>query len=112
MNIRTKGYIIGAIAAATYGTNPIFAIPLYKNGMDTNSVLFFRYLLANELTLVGSYTYTTEMEDCVKILAGGHVSISYIANPVAPLSKGSEVFEKMANKSSEYLKAVFLPGTI
>ena len=79
---------------------------------SSNNMVDFRYLLANELTLVGSYTYTTEMEDCVKILAGGHVSISYIANPGAPLSKGSEVFEKMANKSSEYLKAVFLPGTI
>ena len=46
MNIKAKGYILGAIAAATYGTNPIFAIPLYNDGMDANSVLFFRYILA------------------------------------------------------------------
>lgn len=46
MNIKAKGYAIGAIAAATYGTNPIFAIPLYNDGMDANSVLFFRYILA------------------------------------------------------------------
>lgn len=37
---------MGAIAAATYGTNPIFAIPLYNDGMGSNSVLFFRYILA------------------------------------------------------------------
>ncbi len=43
---RTKGYIVGAIAAATYGMNPLFALPLYADGMDTNSVLLFRYLLA------------------------------------------------------------------
>lgn len=43
---RTKGYVVGAIAAATYGMNPLFALPLYADGMDTNSVLLFRYLLA------------------------------------------------------------------
>lgn len=46
MNTKTKGYILGFIAAATYGMNPLFALPLYADGMDTNSVLFFRYLLA------------------------------------------------------------------
>lgn len=37
---------MGAIAAATYGMNPLFALPLYKAGMDPDSVLFFRYLFA------------------------------------------------------------------
>lgn len=40
-----KGYILAAIAAAAYGTNPAFAIPLYEQGMNPNSVLTFRYLL-------------------------------------------------------------------
>ena len=46
MNEKAKGYILGAIAAATYGMNPLFALPLYKVGMDPDSVLFFRYLFA------------------------------------------------------------------
>lgn len=46
MNAKAKGYILGAIAAATYGMNPLFALPLYKVGMDPDSVLFFRYLFA------------------------------------------------------------------
>ena len=46
MNTRIKGYILAAIAAATYGMNPLFTLPLYKAGMDPDSVLFFRYLLA------------------------------------------------------------------
>lgn len=46
MNIKAKGYILGAIAAATYGMNPLFALPLYEEGMDPDSVLFFRYLFA------------------------------------------------------------------
>ncbi len=41
-----KGYILGSIAAASYGMNPLFALPLYKAGMDPDSVLFFRYLFA------------------------------------------------------------------
>lgn len=32
------------MAAATYGLNPLFALPLYADGMDANSVLLFRYL--------------------------------------------------------------------
>lgn len=46
MNAKVKGYILGSIAAATYGMNPLFALPLYKEGMDPDSVLFFRYLFA------------------------------------------------------------------
>lgn len=43
---KTKGFFVGAIAAASYGTNPLFALPLYAEGMNPDSVLFFRYLLA------------------------------------------------------------------
>ena len=46
MNNKTKGYILGGIAATTYGMNPLFTLPLYSDGMDPNSVLFFRYVFA------------------------------------------------------------------
>lgn len=46
MNTKTKGYILGTVAAATYGMNPLFALPLYNGGMNPESVLFFRYLMA------------------------------------------------------------------
>ena len=46
MNLKAKGYILGVIAAATYGMNPLFALPLYKAGMNPDSVLFLRYLFA------------------------------------------------------------------
>ena len=49
--MKLKGYIYAAIAAAAYGTNPIFAKPLYAEGMNPDSVLLFRYLLA--LILMG-----------------------------------------------------------
>lgn len=43
---RTRGYVLGAIAAASYGLNPLFALPLYDAGMGADSVLFYRYVLA------------------------------------------------------------------
>ena len=84
MNIRTKGYIIGAIAAATYGTNPIFAIPLYKNGMDTNSVLFFRYLLAIPIIIVmmkmRGRTFSLKKKEILPVISMGIVmSVSSLA---------------------------------
>lgn len=46
MNVKAKGYLLGAVAAASYGMNPLFALPLYKAGMNPDSVLFYRYLFA------------------------------------------------------------------
>lgn len=40
-----KGYSLAALAAAAYGTNPAFAVPLYGDGMNPVSVLLFRYLM-------------------------------------------------------------------
>ena len=45
MNSKTKGFIYGAIAAASYGMNPLFALPLYAAGMSVDTVLFYRYFL-------------------------------------------------------------------
>lgn len=46
MNVsRLKGYALAALAAAAYGINPAFAIPLYDQGMNPNSVLLFRYVM-------------------------------------------------------------------
>lgn len=75
----------------------------------TNCMVDFQHMIRNELTLVGSYTYTTEMQDCLKILGSGQISTSYIANPVVPLSEGADAFRKLAEKPAEYLKAVFIP---
>lgn len=47
MDARTiKGYAVGAVGAASYGLNPLFALPLMTAGMPTSSILIFRYLLA------------------------------------------------------------------
>ena len=43
---RRAGITYGALAAASYGTNPLFALPLYAAGIGINSVLFYRYAIA------------------------------------------------------------------
>lgn len=46
MNIKVKGVTLGSIAAASYGLNPLFALPLYADGMTADSMLFYRYVFA------------------------------------------------------------------
>jgi len=43
---KTIGYLLGAAAAVSYGLNPTFALPLYSDGMNPDSVLILRYGLA------------------------------------------------------------------
>lgn len=40
------GYPAGIITGITYGLNPLFGVPLMKNGAAIESILFFRYAIA------------------------------------------------------------------
>lgn len=46
MNKTIRGSICGVVAAISYGTNPLGALNLYAEGMNPNSVMFYRYGLA------------------------------------------------------------------
>lgn len=45
-NTKITGVIYGAAAAACYGMNPLFTLPLYSAKISVNSVLCYRYVLA------------------------------------------------------------------
>ena len=45
-NKKIFGTICGILAAVFYGTNPLGALKLYEQGMNTNSVLFSRFTMA------------------------------------------------------------------
>lgn len=47
---KLKGVVCGVVAAVCYGTNPLGALPLYAEGINTCCVLFYRFFLAT-LTL-------------------------------------------------------------
>ena len=55
MKRKTAGIFYGAIGAICYGTNPIFALNLYKQGLQTDSVLFYRYITA--VIIFGIWTH-------------------------------------------------------
>lgn len=57
--MKAKGFLLAALAAALYGTNPAFAVPLYGSGMNPASVLLFRYVLGIPL-LAGILLYRTD----------------------------------------------------
>lgn len=47
------GYLAGIITGMTYGLNPLFGVPLMKNGASVESILFFRYAFA--VLLLGGF---------------------------------------------------------
>lgn len=75
MNTKVKGYVLAAISAATYGMNPLFALPLYEGGMDLYSVLFFRYLFAIPILAVmlkmRRRDFSTERADIMPLIILG-----------------------------------------
>ena len=72
---KTRGYVLGAVAAASYGLNPLFALPLYGAGMGVDSVLFYRYLLAaamlGALMLVRRQSFAVRRRDLVPLAVMG-----------------------------------------
>ena len=52
MNAKVRGTLCGIVAAACYGTNPLGALPLYAEGVNACSVLFYRFSLAVVLLAV------------------------------------------------------------
>lgn len=67
MSGTVKGIVCGIIAAITYGTNPLGALNLYKDGINTDSVLFYRYGLAAAvlagLMLAGKSSFAVGLRD-------------------------------------------------
>ena len=47
------GYPAGIITGITYGLNPLFGVPLMKDGASIESILFFRYAIA--VLLLGAF---------------------------------------------------------
>lgn len=70
--MKVKGYIFAALAAASYGTNPAFAVPLYGQGMNPTSVLLMRYLFSLPVLLV------------ILLLRGRRLSLN--RNEIAPVA--------------------------
>ena len=73
---RTRGYVLGAIAAASYGLNPLFALPLYGAGLGILACMFPYLLYTRGLTGV----------------AASHASVMATVEPVVATIIGVAVF--------------------
>lgn len=49
------GYPAGIITGITYGLNPLFALPMIKEGASIESILFFRYAIS--VILLGAFLF-------------------------------------------------------
>lgn len=43
---KVKGYLCGVVSGASYGLIPLFSLPIMRQGMDSDSLLLYRYGLA------------------------------------------------------------------
>lgn len=72
---RSRGYMLGAVAAVSYGLNPLFALPLYGAGLGVDSVLFYRYVLAvamlGALMLVRRQSFALHRSDVLPLAVMG-----------------------------------------
>ena len=75
INSKAKGFVCGAVAAATYGMNPLFTLPLYKEGMSVDSVLFYRYgfavLILGILMKVQRQSFALKKNEVLPLIVGG-----------------------------------------
>ena len=55
MNVKTKGYTLACISAVTYGTIPLFALPIKHAGYSFDTALFYRFLFS--AILIGVYLF-------------------------------------------------------
>ena len=52
MSLQTKGVILAIISAICYGMNPLGALFLYEEGLNVNSVIFYRFTFASILLAI------------------------------------------------------------
>lgn len=72
---KMRGYAAGIIAAASYGTIPLFTLPLYMAGINADSALLFRYLIAililGVMMRIKGLDFRLRRHDLILLLTGG-----------------------------------------
>ena len=63
------GYLAGITTGVTYGLNPLFGVPLMKNGASIESILFFRYAFA--VLFLGGFILLGKQSFKISLKQGG-----------------------------------------
>lgn len=72
---KVKGVACGVVAAITYGMNPLGALNLYAEGINTDTVLFYRYglavLILAVLMVLQRQTFTIHKKELLTVVILG-----------------------------------------
>ncbi len=70
-----KGFLYGALAASTYGLNPLFTLPLYADKVGADTVLFYRYglgvIMLAALMKVMKLSFTLRKNEIIPLVMMG-----------------------------------------
>ncbi len=67
-------------------------------------------LVSREVTIEGSYGFTTEFEQAIELIAAGRLDPTPLVEHVAPLAEGERLFGELADGRLEALKVVLEPA--
>lgn len=75
MNTKLKGTLCGLGAAVSYGLNPLGSLPMYAEGVNTNTVLIWRYglalLMLAAIMVIKRMSFRITMRDAMILLPLG-----------------------------------------
>ncbi|MDF2892624.1 MAG: galactitol-phosphate 5-dehydrogenase [Clostridia bacterium] len=66
----------------------------------------FKQVVCREIQMFGSYTYTTEMQECLDILNSGQVNLNDLITGIFPIEEGPAIFASLAEGNSEDIKVI------
>lgn len=73
--MKLKGYLFAIISAATYGTIPLFTLPLKEQGVSVDNILVYRFftsaLLIALYMLARKESFKVSRKEMVTLIAGG-----------------------------------------
>ena len=67
-------------------------------------------MVTRELTLRGSYTFASEFEEAIHLLATGQVDVAPLIELTAPLEDGPDLFRRLGDGSLEAVKVMLQPA--
>lgn len=65
-----------------------------------------KHAICKEIKFLGSYMYTTEMNEGLDILIAGGIDVKKIITSVYPLSEGARIFEELASGKTSDIKVI------
>ncbi len=66
----------------------------------------YKHAVCKELKLLGSYMYTSEMREGLKMISDGMVDVKQMITSVLPMSEGPRIFSELVSGQTEEVKVI------